>query len=259
MRLDPRQVALSVVLAAAMVGCTGSDSSGGELTGATWPVSSLSGSTIPAGLRMEVTFRDDTIEGSDGCNSFGGPYSTTGEDGVDIGGLSSTAIGCEPAIAAAGTAFTSALDRAATYDIDDDVLTLFDDAGAELARFRSGADPPIVGVAWRAFGYRDGPVDEKQAVVSPLDGSIITAEFGADGTMSGSAGCNTYTADYSVEGNGFRITALVSTERACGAPLMAQERAYLDALGSVARWQFSGPAFQLLNETGTVETTYSPP
>ena len=56
----------------------------------------------------------------------------------------------------------------------------------------------------------------------------------------------------------FIITALVSTERACEPPLMRQERAYLDALGSVERWKFSGPAFQLLNETGTVEATYLP-
>lgn len=39
---------------------------------------------------------------------------------------------------------------------------------------------------------------------------------------------------------------------------MRQERANLDALGSVERWKFSGPAFQLLNETGTVEATYAP-
>ena len=76
--------------------------------------------------------------------------------------------------------------------------------------------------------------------------------------MSGSSGCNTYAADYSVAGTDFHITELMSTERACAPALMAQERAYLDALGSVARWQFSGPAFQLLNETGTVEATYAP-
>jgi heat shock protein HslJ len=73
--------ALGVVLAAAAVGCTGADSSSGGLTGATWVVSSLPGNTIPSGLRMEATFRDDTIEGSDGCNSFGGAYTAT-ERGV---------------------------------------------------------------------------------------------------------------------------------------------------------------------------------
>ena len=102
------------------------------------------------------------------------------------------------------------------------------------------------------------PVDDKQAVVSPLEGSTITAEFDPDGTMSGSSGCNTYTADYEVSGNAFGIATLVNTERACEPRLMRQERTYLDALGSVERWKFSGPAFQLVNETGTVEATYAP-
>lgn len=258
MRFSLGHVLPAVVLVMAVVGCTGSDTSAGELTGVTWTVTSLPGSTVPAGLRIDATFRDGTIQGSDGCNFYEGPYSLTGDGGIAFRGLGGTDIGCAPAIADAGAAYASALDRAALYEVDDETLTLLDDDGAEVARFQANAAPPITGVTWRAFGYRDGPVDEKQAVVSPLDGSMITAEFGADGTMSGSAGCNTYTADYSVEGNGFRITALVSTERACEAPLMAQEGAYLDALGSVERWKFSGPAFQLLNETGTVEATYAP-
>ena len=60
-------------------------------------------------------------------------------------------------------------------------------------------------------------------MVSPLEGSPITAEFDPDGTMSGSSGCNTYTADYEVSGNAFRIATLVNTERACEPRLMRQE------------------------------------
>ncbi len=36
----------------------------GELTGVTRTVTSLPGATIPAGLRLDATFRDGTIEGS---------------------------------------------------------------------------------------------------------------------------------------------------------------------------------------------------
>ena len=248
----------ALALAIAVVGCTGSDTSGGELVGVTWTVTSLPGSTIPAGLRIDATFRDGTIEGSDGCNFYDGPYSLTGDGGIDFRGLGGTDIGCAPAVADASAAYAAALDRTASYDVDDETLTLLDDDGAEVARFRANAGPPITGLTWRAFGYRDGPADDKQAVVSPLDGSAITAEFGADGTMLGSSGCYTYTADYEVSGNAFSITALVSTERACEPSLMGQERSYLDALGSVERWKFSGPAFQLLNETGTVQATYAP-
>lgn len=254
-----RWIVSTLAVTVTMLACTASDRSGGELEGPTWTVTSLPGATIPPGLRIDATFREDgTVEGSDGCNWYGGPYAVTGDGGIDIGGLGGTDIGCEPSIAEAGAAFASTLDRATSYEVDDQTLVLFDDDGAELVRLRANAGPPIGGVTWRAFGYRDGPVDEKQAVVSPLEGSSITAEFGADGTMTGSSGCNTYSADYAVDGNSFRITSVVSTERACEPRLMRQQDAYLEALGSVERWKFSGSAFQLLNETGTVEATYVP-
>jgi heat shock protein HslJ len=118
--------------------------------------------------------------------------------------------------------------------------------------------PPLEGVTWQAFAYRDGPIDDKQAVVPVVEGSTITVEFDGAETLSGSSGCNTYTATYSVAGTDFHIGALLSTRRDCRPALMAQERAYLDALRSVAGWKFSGPAFQLLNESGTVEATYVP-
>ena len=190
---------LVVVLAVAVVGCT-SDTSGGELIGVTWTVTSLPGSTVPAGLRIDATFRDGTIEGSDGCNYYDGPYSLTDDGGIDFRGLGGTDIGCAPAVADAGAAYASALDRAASYEVDDETLTLLDGDRAAAVRFRANAPPQITGLTWRAFGFREGPVDDKQAVVSPLDGSTITAEFGADGTMSGSSGCNTYSADYEVWG-----------------------------------------------------------
>jgi heat shock protein HslJ len=252
-----RAASAGLALIVTAMSCTGSDGSPGELTGVTWTVASLADATLPLGLSIDATFGNGTIEGSDGCNAFFGEYTSDGGE-IDIGGLGGTAIGCEPAIADAGAAFTTALQRAASYEIDDDTLVLSDGDGNELVRMRSNAAPPIVGLTWRAFGFRDGPVDDQQAMVSPREGSVITAEFGADGTMSGSSGCNSYSAGYTVEGNTFRISEIASTKRSCEPASMAQERAYLGALGSVARWKFSGPSFQLLNEAGTVEATYAP-
>ena len=142
MRFSLGHVLPAIVLVMAVVGCTGSDTSAGELTGITWTVTSLPGSTVPAGLRIDATFRDGTIEGSDGCNSYDGPYSLTDDGGIDVGGLGGTDIGCAPAIADAGAAYASALPRAASYEIEDETLTLFDDDGAELVRFQANAAPP---------------------------------------------------------------------------------------------------------------------
>ena len=47
------------------------------------------------------------------------------------------------------------------------------------------------------IGYNNG----KQAVVSVTPGTTLTANFGADGMLSGGAGCNDYAASYKTDRN----------------------------------------------------------
>jgi heat shock protein HslJ len=135
---------------------------------------------------------------------------------------------------------------------------LKDAHGAAVIVYGANVAPPITGLSWEAFGFRNGPVDDKQAVVSPIASSAITAAFGTDGTMTGSSGCNTYRAPFTITGRQIDFGSLVSSRGSCPKKLMDQERAYLSALGSATTWQFSGPSFQLLNETGTVEVAFAP-
>lgn len=75
-----------------------------------------------------------------------------------------------------------------------------------------------------------------------VDGEI-TAEF-ADGQVSGSAGCNTYSGTYvstrAVGKNTIRIGSLAATMMACDAPLMDQEELYLAALESATEYTIEG-------------------
>ena len=137
-------------------------------------------------------------------------------------------------------------------------MTLFDGDGGELVRFTADAAPPITGLSWVATVYRDGPVDDPQAMTTPAEGSTITAEFGADGTLSGSTGCNRYMTTYSITGDAIQIGPVATTKMACEPELQGQEQAYVAALEGSASWTFSGSSFQLLNTTGTVEVTYAP-
>lgn len=58
-----------------------------------------------------------------------------------------------------------------------------------------------------------------------LEGTPWVADSGAsatfaDGSLSGSDGCNRYTTRYSVEGDTLRLGAIATTEMACEAPVM---------------------------------------
>lgn len=62
-----------------------------------------------------------------------------------------------------------------------------------------------------------------------LADSQITAEF-AEGRVNGSAGCNSYFADYQLDDAQLNIETIGSTKKACPDDLMEQETTYLNLL-----------------------------
>ncbi|KCZ96900.1 hypothetical protein HPO_17549 [Hyphomonas polymorpha PS728] len=60
----------------------------------------------------------------------------------------------------------------------------------------------------------------------------------ATGQVGGKAGCNSYGAEYTVSGEGLVMGDATYTEMACPPDVMAQEAAFLDALGKVSMISF---------------------
>ncbi|MEJ2559386.1 MAG: META domain-containing protein [Anaerolineae bacterium] len=85
-----------------------------------------------------------------------------------------------------------------------------------------------------------------------------TATFGADGTVTGSAGCNTYRAGYEVDGNKISIGLPASTMMACAEPegIMEQEQEYLTALSTVATYQITGDRMEMRTAEGSTAATF---
>ena len=75
------------------------------------------------------------------------------------------------------------------------------------------------GTGWRLETFRKS---------APIAGTEITVRFN-DGTIKGSAGCNTYGGVYKVNGTGISISEIYFTEMACMEPegVMEQEQMYL--------------------------------
>jgi heat shock protein HslJ len=93
----------------------------------------------------------------------------------------------------------------------------------------------------------------------PLAGTAPSAKFSAD-EMSGSAGCNTYFATYTITGSEITLGDVASTEMWCMDPegVMDQEQAFLAALASAASHRLAGANLELLDETGRVILTFEP-
>jgi heat shock protein HslJ len=105
-----------------------------NLTGNGWRPSHVATFTLPDDTHMFVEFKPDgRISGNGGCNAFFGPYTVSGNT-TKIGRLLSTWKGC-PGLIQAEVKFLAMLESAATFEVQDDKLVLFDAAGSELAEF----------------------------------------------------------------------------------------------------------------------------
>lgn len=94
-----------------------------------------------------------------------------------------------------------------------------------------GGDPAalIAGPEWRISELAGAPLPE---------GAEATLLLSSGGGLAGRAACNRFTGRYTLSGEGLRLEPGGMTMMACPEPVMAAERAILDALAKVDRFDF---------------------
>ncbi len=228
-------------------GAAGDDS---VLAGTRWKLDVLGADAKPAKPVPTLDFGDaGRVSGSDGCNLFHGDYKSTGNT-IRFGPqLAGTLMACPDAIEAQARAYREALHHAARFQRDATHLQLEDADGHLLLRFIAAAVSPV-GSKWEVVSYNNG----KQAVVSVAIGSSITAEFGQDGRVTGTAGCNRYRASYALEGSDIQIGLPQVTRRVCAEPpdVMRQETLFLAALQTAAKFEIRGDRLELRTASGSL-------
>lgn len=231
-------LALAAVGALTIAGCGAIGAAqGGQLEGVTWQLSTYlvdgNAVAVPEQVAATATFANGQVSGNNGCNSYNGPYTASGS-ALTIGPLVSTLIGCGPVQSALETAFMTQLQATGSYTASDAGLTIFDASGAKTMTFAAQSAVTLEGSAWNVTSYNNG----NQATVSPAVDSAITLVFGADGSVSGNATCNTYNGPFTVDGDALTVGPLATTRMACASDeLNAQEAQYLAALQNAATWE----------------------
>ncbi|MFN6951949.1 MAG: META domain-containing protein [Albidovulum sp.] len=109
-----------------------------------------------------------------------------------------------------------------------DRVTLAEGTGI---RTGCGGDPVnlIAGPVWRIAEIGSAPLPE---------GAEARLVFAPDGGLSGHTGCNSFTGRYMLSGEGLQLTPGGMTRMACPEPAMTAERAILEALTRVDRFDF---------------------
>lgn len=145
-----------------------------------------------------------------------------------------------------------ALTRARGHRVTAGQLQLLAADGTVLATFTAQSES-LAGTSWNVTGYNNG----KQAVVSVLNGTTLTMTFASDGKVSGSAGCNRYSAPYTMEGQKLTIGSAAATRMMCAKPegVMEQERQFLKALETVATARFEGDRLEMRTAGGELAAT----
>ena len=222
---------------------------GQELAGTQWvlDVSALGVSDADS-VSSWIAFARDRVNGNDGCNTFSGSYQVDGSK-LTFGPLAGTKMACSGALGEVSRKVTAALGRVRAYEQSTDTLRLEDAGGETLLSYAAGK--PGVEGSWKVISvlYDD-------AIRSVMADTDLSAEFSADGTVSGSTGCNRFDGDYTLDGKQLHVGALTATKKACPSKeATEQEAGYLAALESAVRIDQVGPQLTLLNEKGQMAVT----
>ena len=91
-----------------------------------------------------------------------------------------------------------------------------------------------------------------------LDRVQATMEFGADGQVSGSSGCNRYHGTAEIAGKSISFGMMAGTRMMCPPATMDQEQKFFKALETVKNWKIDGGILFLTNSKGTSMIRLSP-
>ncbi|KQC04588.1 MAG: hypothetical protein APR53_09805 [Methanoculleus sp. SDB] len=117
-----------------------------------------------------------------------------------------------------------------------------------------GAPESLSDGTWELASLRNATGTE----IRVLAGTRITAEFGEDGSMAGSGGCNHYGTEYAAGGEGLSgdlsLGPVYATEMYCISPegVMEQESIYLGMLSSVRTFRIEGGILRLSDGDGRI-------
>jgi heat shock protein HslJ len=100
-----------------------------------WALVSGRGIELPDDVAPTITLTDGRAYGTTGCNRYSGGYALDGER-IELGAIASTRMACAPPLDALELAFLEALAKIVRWQVEGGMLTLRDEHGGELLRFR---------------------------------------------------------------------------------------------------------------------------
>lgn len=116
----------------------------------------------------------------------------------------------------------------------------------------AAATGPLSGTAWVLLSWGEGSTP-----IQAAPGPPATLELAADGRLAGSTGCNSFTGNWSADGERLTLQPGPMTEAACTDPaLSTQERALLRLLPTVGEYELGDEELRLTDAEGSLLAVY---
>lgn len=210
---------------------------------------------LPERVTVSLRMEDGEAGGNGGCNSYFTSYELDGFDLV-FGPVGSTLMACLPALMETEQAYFANLEQVAAYQSGGIQMALLDAEGEFLLEFDLAPAATVVG-SWVATGINN----QAEAVVGSADTAAVTADFSADGDLTGFDGCNTYFTSYVVEDDSIAIDpAIGQTMMACASDELAEQAQwYVAALTNAATWSIDANGnLELRDADGALQVLFTP-
>lgn len=210
------------------------------LPGTAWRLVSMGGAVPPAEPAITLGFLDGGwLAGYAGCRGYVSAYQASGSDlGLPFTSMIEPDCPDDEGLLLEGE-YTTLLGWVIGYRLSQGQLELLTDRGRSLL-YEPFPPAALEGSHWSLVAFVDERRVEGMPVPLPemapvLSGTEITLTF-QDGQATGSAGCNTYEAEYSDDGTTVAFGPAAATEMACVTPagVMEQEQRYLQFLDTAA-------------------------
>ena len=260
-----RRAVMSLCLAMLMtLAACGDDSSGSDaasdatpapvtaadLAGRTFVSTTVTGFELIDGTEIRISFEEDHLSASAGCNTVGGAY-TVENDLLSVSEPSATLMACDPQLMSQDDQLIGFLTDDPAISLKDDVLTL---AGAEVTvemRQESGADSgaPLVGTTWTL----DSIVDGDAASNVPSGVEPPTLEISDAGEASVFTGCNHGGASVAVGDTSLTFGPLRLTRMACGEDATAVEAAVTSVIDGKVDYSINGDVLTVSKDAQALE------
>ncbi|MGD8631474.1 MAG: META domain-containing protein [Gammaproteobacteria bacterium] len=206
------------------------------------------------GTTVDARFSNGQVGGSTGCNRFFASYTHAENNRLVLApGIGATRMACPEAIERQEQRYLALLPLVASWRRHDDTLQLLDKDRELLLVYTAAKPVQLEGSSWQASGINNG----RGGVVSGRSTGLATATFTSE-TISGSAGCNSFSATYQAKGNRLTIGPAATTRKHCAEPegIMQQEQEYLDALARVHTFTLKTGRLELRDVNGALQVSY---